>query len=61
MSPDDIITKVTEASTAVEALAIMQDVPRSLLLAVADQLFIDDPDGHGSPWLRKAIVEEARA
>lgn len=60
MSPDEIITQVTEAPTAVEALAIMQDVPRSLVEAVADQLYIETL-GHSVSSVRKAIVKEARA
>ena len=61
MTADDIITAVTQAATHAEAEAIMRDVhSRALLLATADQLYID-VDGHASAWVRKAIVAEARA
>lgn len=61
LTPDDIITQVTEAPAAEAALAVMRDVrSRAVLLAVADLLYID-AGGHASAWLRKAIVAEARA
>ena len=60
MTADNVITRITEASTEEDALTIMRSVPHSLLLAVADQLHTD-PYGHGDPWLRRAVVAEARA
>lgn len=61
MTPDDIITQITQAPSADAALAIMNGVrSRSLLLAVADLLYIE-AEGQTSPWIRKAIVSEARA
>jgi hypothetical protein len=59
MAPDDVVTRITEAAADADALAIMRGVPHAMLLAVADLLHID-PYGHHDPWLRKAIVTEAR-
>jgi hypothetical protein len=62
VTPDDVITAITKAATEDDALAVMDGIrSRALLLAVADQLYIDDPNGHGNPWLRNAIVKEARS
>lgn len=60
-SPDDIITRVTEAPARADAVRVVEGV-RSLatLRAVADLLHVE-ADGHGAPWLRRAIVAEARA
>lgn len=61
LTADDIITKVTQAATEADALAVVADVhSRQLLLAAADLLYIE-VDGHASAWVRKAIVREARA
>ena len=61
MSPDDIITQITQAPTSAHALAIASGVrSRKLLLAVADLLYIE-ADSKTTDWLRKAIVKEARA
>jgi hypothetical protein len=60
LTPDDIITRITEASTEADALRIAAGVPHKMLMTVADQLHID-PYGHADPWIRKAIVAEARA
>ena len=58
---DDIITAVTEATTDAYAQQVIATVrSRAMLLSVADQLYIEDPAAHKSPWLRKAIVREAR-
>lgn len=60
MSPDDIVTTVTEATDREAAEKIINNVPRTMLMRVADLLYIE-ADGHGLAWLRKAIVSEARA
>jgi hypothetical protein len=61
MTPDEIITKVTQAPTDGDALVVMNDVrSRKTLLAVADQLYID-AIGKSSDSIRKAIVSEARS
>jgi hypothetical protein len=57
---DDVVTLVTGAGSAYAATAILEGTRRVLLLAVADLLHIE-ADGHGNPWLRKAILAEARA
>jgi hypothetical protein len=59
-TPDGVITRITEAGSAADALTIMKSVPHGLLIAVADQLHIS-PHGHADPWIRRAIVAEARA
>jgi hypothetical protein len=60
MSPDTVITHVTQARTDEKALAIARKYPPRIIRLVADQLHID-PDGHGVAWLRQAIVREARS
>jgi hypothetical protein len=60
MTADDIITRIVQAPTEANALAILTGVPRALLLTVADQLYID-PYGRSSAVVRRAIVAEARA
>lgn len=61
MNADDILTAITEAPTNEAALDIMRGVhSRALLLAVADQLYID-PIAHTSAWLRETIVMVARS
>ena len=57
---DSIITMVTEATTPRDALAVLKGIPSATLLAVADQLYVE-ADGHGAAWLRRGIVEAARA
>jgi hypothetical protein len=62
MTGDDLITLVTEAPTADAALDIALAVTtRAVLLAAADTLYIDDPEGHSSMTLRRSIVRVARA
>ena len=60
MTPDGVIAAITEASTDAVAMDIMRVVPRSLVLAVADQLSIE-ADGHATPYLCRVIVNDARA
>ena len=60
LTADDIITRITEAPTEADALAALASVPRAMLLAVADQLYID-PYGRSSAVVRRAIVAEARS
>lgn len=58
---DDIITRLVQAPGTDAATAVIAGVTsRALLLEVADLLHID-ADGHALPWVRKAIVTEARA
>jgi hypothetical protein len=58
---DDIITAITAAPTAAVAQSVMALVTsRTLILAIADQLYIE-VDGCASGTLRKEIVKEARA
>jgi hypothetical protein len=60
VTADDIITQVTEAPTEEAALMILADVARSMLMTVADQLYID-PVGRSSAVVRRAIAREARS
>jgi len=60
MNVDDIITRLTEAATTGEAYEVSRTVPRKLLVKVADQLYVEH-DGHGTEWIRWAVVKEARA
>ena len=60
MSPDTVITHLTQARTGDAALAIARKYPPKMIRLVADQLHID-PDGHGVAWLRRAVVAEARS
>jgi hypothetical protein len=60
MNVDTIITKITEAETADDALAILKGVSRTMLNTIADQLYVEY-EGVGTTTLRKAIVSEARA
>lgn len=57
---DDVITAVTTAATDADAEQVMAGLSHGLLLAVADLLYIDNPEIHGPPWLRREIVAEAR-
>jgi hypothetical protein len=59
ISPDDIITQVTEAPTAAAALDIMRMQSRGMVLAVADLLYVDD--GASLAVMRRECVTEARA
>jgi hypothetical protein len=60
MTADDIITAITQAPTEEAALMILADVPRAMLVVVADQLYID-PHGRSSAVVRRAIAQEARS
>lgn len=58
---DDIVTRVTEAATRADATRVIEGVREmATLRAVADLLYVE-AEGHGAPWLRRAIVNEARA
>lgn len=57
---DDAITRITEAKSDAAAKAIMLSLPHRVLFAVADQLHINT-EGHGTSWVRNAVVKEARA
>jgi hypothetical protein len=58
-SPDDIITKITNAASKDEAMHIINAVPRDLLEKVADLLYIE-PEGVSTLFLRREIVKTAR-
>jgi hypothetical protein len=60
MDTDTAITRITRAATVREAEGITATLQRRDVLAVADQLHIET-EGHGMPWLRRAIVTEARS
>jgi hypothetical protein len=60
MDTDTIITRVTGAGSIQAARDFIGDVPPASVRAVADQLHIE-AEGHGLPWIRNAIVSEARA
>jgi hypothetical protein len=57
---DDIITRVTQAPDEAAALSALDGVPRSMLMTLADQLYID-AQGRSSAVVRRAIAKEARA
>jgi hypothetical protein len=57
---DTLITRVTEAATDEEALAIVKAATVQERYSAADLLYIDAYD-HGMPWVIKAIVREARS
>lgn len=57
---DDAITRITEAEDDNKARAIAEALGHRVLLAVADQLHIK-AEGHGTAWVRNAVVKEARA
>jgi hypothetical protein len=56
---DDAITRITEAKDERKAKMIVGAHP-PVLFAVADQLHIET-EGHGTQWVRNAVVKEARA
>lgn len=60
MTADDVITAVTEAASLAEAQSIVRATPPRTLAEVADILYID-AESHSAPWLRAAIVREARS
>jgi len=60
VSADTIITRITEAGTPDEALAILERVSRARLEQVADLLYVDTW-GMGPARIRSAILAEARA
>jgi hypothetical protein len=57
---DEVITRLTEAASMDAAYEVARTVPRKMLLEVADQLYVE-ADGHGTEWIRWAVVKEARA
>ncbi|HWI69472.1 MAG TPA: hypothetical protein VNS88_14050 [Nitrospiraceae bacterium] len=57
---DEAITRITEAGDDNKARAIAQVLGHRVLFAVADQLHIET-EGHGTSWVRNAVVKEARA
>jgi hypothetical protein len=60
MTGDDLITAVTEAATEQEAARLVRDAPASARSEAADILYVDT-ERHSAPWVRAAIVSEARA
>lgn len=60
MSPDDVITQVTRAPSDAAAVDIMRMQSRAMVLAVADQLYVES-DGHSLATVRRDIVREARS
>jgi hypothetical protein len=56
---DDIVTALNNSPTRADANALMLGVGPKLVRAVADLLYVE-ADGHAAPWLRNAIVSEAR-
>ena len=60
MDTDSIITAITEAATADEALHALERISRSQLEAVADQLFVDTW-GRSVATVRIAVIHEARS
>lgn len=56
---DDVITQITEAPTADAALAILERVPRRMLEAVADQLYVDTW-ARSVATVRTLVLAEAR-
>ena len=59
-TPDTIITAITEAPTTAGALDLIATYSRGVILATADQLYIEAA-GHGMAWVRHHVVTEARA
>ena len=60
VTADDIITRIMQAPDETAALAALDGVPRSMLMTLADQLYID-AQGRSSAVVRRAIAKEARA
>ena len=56
---DDAITRITEAGNDTKARA-PRNLTHRVLFAVADQLHIET-EGHGTQWVRNAVLKEARA
>jgi hypothetical protein len=59
-SADTIITRITEAPTKADALAVLSGISRQALEAVADQLYVDT-FGKTVARVRSECVSEARA
>lgn len=57
---DDAITRITEAKDEFAAKWFVQTIPHRVLFAIADQLHIET-EGHGTQWVRNAVLKEARA
>lgn len=60
VTTDDVITQITEAPTEADAVRIMRMQSRPMVLAVADQLFVE-AEGHGLAIVRRECVTEARS
>jgi hypothetical protein len=60
MIADTVLAQVTDAKNDKAAAQVLEQVrSRQVLEVVADLLYIDFY-GHGSPWLRREIVKQAR-
>lgn len=57
---DDVITRITGACNDHLAKMIVKTLPHRVLFAVADQLYIET-EGHGTQWVRNAVLKEARS
>ena len=60
LTADDLVTAITQAPDEASAMAVLADVPRTLLDEVADLVYID-PVGRSSAVVRRAIIREARS
>ena len=57
---DEAITRITEAEDDKAAKLIVHSLSKRVLLAVADQLYIE-AEGHDTQWIRNQVFKEARA
>lgn len=57
---DDAITRITEAESEDAAKVVVHSLGHRLLFATADQLHIE-AEGHGTQWVRNAVLKGARA
>jgi hypothetical protein len=59
-TPDDVVTALTRAPSRADAVRVMNGVGPALAQQVADLLYVEY-EGHGTPWVRRECVNEARA
>ncbi len=59
MSGDTLITRLVQAGSDAEALAIASAAPISAVRAAADLLYFE-ADGHGGRTIRRYVAEQAR-
>lgn len=60
MTPDDLITRLVNDPSDADARLTALSTPPAVILTAADLLHIETA-GHGLPWVRQALVREARA